>query len=108
MKKQIAERMKVPVVQQIEVDTRLVSKLNSKIERMQKQLDKIKADKAEDLDMLDFLMRENERLMLYIHEAINADHTSAIKRILRKAIRVYSQLPDVDDPDRALYKADGF
>lgn len=104
MKKQIAERMKVPVVQQIEVDNRLINKLNQKIERLNKQLEKIKADKAEDLEMLDFLMRENERLMMYVNEALGLDSQSSIKRILRKAIRVYSQLPDADEADRCLYK----
>ena len=108
MKKQIAERMKVPVVQQIEVDNRVITKLNQKIERLNKQLEKIKADKAEDLDMLDFLMRENERLMLYVNEALNSDHVAGIKRVLRQAIRVYSQLPDAEEIDRALYRVDGF
>lgn len=109
MKNQIADsKLKVPVVQKIEVDNRLVSKLNQKIERMNKQLEKIKADKAEDLDMLNFLMAENERLMVYVHEAINSDGQNTIKRILRKAVRVYSQLPDADEMDRCLYRVDGF
>ena len=107
MKNQIAEKMKQQtIIQQIEIDNRLVSKLNQKIERLQKQIEKIKADKAEDLDMLDFLMRENERLMLYVNEALNSDHVAGIKRILRKAIRIYSQLSDADGFDRCLYRVE--
>ena len=97
---------KNPVIQKIEVDNHLIKKMNRKIETLQKRLDKQKADAEEDREMLSFLMVENERLMLYVNEALNLDSMGTIKKTLRKAIRHYCQLSDATEPDRTLYKTD--